>query len=540
MKNFIKKVRIYCKNLNKWPIIVALIALISLGVRIWFNAPTCFHIDQSRDAIVASKILAGDWQIFGPVVSGGGALFHGVLYYYVLAPLYFLGGGSPVFVNLSLAFLTVLGLFPTFLLARRILKKDSLAYIVVILTAFSACAVEFSGSFTNLVLGVPLLPLFFLYGLKCLEKFSWQNSLLWGIITGLLVQVGLSNLQWGLPVIVILGLILAQKGAKKAFWQSFLVYTASFLLIISSMILVEFLAWQRGLFALEGSMHWLTSEVSFGQKLAETVAFAAGQFNYFLWPGLNFAWLLIILLGLTIVVYYRQKLAKEHYLLLLFIFPPIIAKLFTNWGSYTFAGYEAIFYTLIVFVLDSCLEFLGVKLEGKVNKKLFLAISSGFLLIIFLIFNFTYLGKNYGAQENFHCIMQTNWQQKLAAIDYTYKQADGEDFTVDIVAEPYGINSTYGYLYQWYGQANYGYTPSFSGLPQAGLISEGTLVEKNWDQVKHFVITEPGTYNFWFTPRGGDRELSPEAWELFYSRQPDEESLREVKNFEQTRVEVYF
>lgn len=82
-----------------------------------------FGYDQARDAIHAMQIAHGDIKILGPSASTPG-LYHGVLYYYVLAPAYLLGNGSPIVAAYWIAFLNSLVVFVVFLLAKYFTKKD--------------------------------------------------------------------------------------------------------------------------------------------------------------------------------------------------------------------------------------------------------------------------------------------------------------------------------------------------------------------------------------------------------------------------------
>ena len=87
-------------------ILLSIIFVFAFVLRVWFlkdNALT-FGYDQARDFLVVQQILSGDIKIQGPPSSTPG-LFHGVFYYYLLAPSSFIGNGSPVVIAYWLAFL---------------------------------------------------------------------------------------------------------------------------------------------------------------------------------------------------------------------------------------------------------------------------------------------------------------------------------------------------------------------------------------------------------------------------------------------------
>ena len=78
------------------------------------NNALTFGYDQARDALIAKQIISGDIKIQGPPSSAPG-LYHGVFYYYLLAPAYLIGHGSPIVVAYYLAFLNSLTVFIVFL-----------------------------------------------------------------------------------------------------------------------------------------------------------------------------------------------------------------------------------------------------------------------------------------------------------------------------------------------------------------------------------------------------------------------------------------
>ena len=70
-------------------VILSFLFVIGFYLRVLYlpqNALT-FGYDQARDAFVARQIISGDLKILGPPASTPG-LYHGVFYYYFLAPAY--------------------------------------------------------------------------------------------------------------------------------------------------------------------------------------------------------------------------------------------------------------------------------------------------------------------------------------------------------------------------------------------------------------------------------------------------------------------
>ena len=99
------------------------IFLLALVVRfLYFPLDIYFGYDQARDAFAASEILKGDLKIIGPTTSFEG-LNHGVLYYYLFSPFYFIGGGDPTYVAAFLRILNASSIILIFLLAKSLFNK---------------------------------------------------------------------------------------------------------------------------------------------------------------------------------------------------------------------------------------------------------------------------------------------------------------------------------------------------------------------------------------------------------------------------------
>jgi len=514
------------KKYNYSAIFWVLIFVLALSLRYWYSSTElCFYTDQSRDAIVVKQIIQGEWKLFGPVVNGRGAVFHGVLYYYLIAPLYALGGGNPLFVSIALSLISTIALIPTYFLAKEILKSKTLAFIVIALISVSFTSIETSASFWNLQLSIIFLPIYCLFLLKMYKEMNVKHSLLAGLMLGLLIQSGFSNIQWLLPYAVVIVLLFFKQKAKGKYIKNLLISLLGLGITTSSMILVEILAWKRGLFALEDSLHWLTGAGFSLQNLQATLIWCFNSINNFLIPQFPFITLAIILIAILVIFLSRKD--RSWLWLGLLLLTPIAGQLASNGAaSYILTGYESIFYIFIVLIFAKVIKFLEKNTSFK-NQTVLLCL----IFTIFMISNIAMLQKDKISNNTLTCMLESTSLEELQAIDYTYQQANGEAFSIDVVAEPYGINTKYGYLYSWYGKNKYGYTPMFSGGSQDGYIGEGLLEEVDRHSQIHFIIYEPGTYNYWFRIRTADEPATRESLELFYYRQPPIEYLQENKEF---------
>ncbi len=160
------------KNLNQtlakysnW--FLGLFFIIALVLR-WLYLPQnaiSFAYDQARDAFTVQEMLHGHLKILGPPVSGVPGLFHGVLYYYVIAPAYFLGRGNPVVVAYFLSFVSSLVIFAVYFLTKLITKEKIPALVASAVFAFSFEASQYANLMTNASMGVWFIPVFLYWAL---------------------------------------------------------------------------------------------------------------------------------------------------------------------------------------------------------------------------------------------------------------------------------------------------------------------------------------------------------------------------------------
>jgi len=91
---------------------------------------------------------------------------------------------------------------------------------------------------------------------------------------------------------------------------------------------------------------------------------------------------------------------------------------------------------------------------------------------------------------------------EIKLIDWIYKESRKEEFAINTITNPLFINTTWAYLFNWYGRTTYGYMPAWFGYPQVDVFGATiTLGEVNIDvkynEVKDlknklfFLIIEP-------------------------------------------------
>jgi len=203
--------------------IVILLIFFSFFLRILFiyQGSVSFHYDMARDAFAAQQIWKeGHLKILGPPTSTPG-LFHGVLYYYLIAPFYLLGQGDPRVVAIFLSFLNSLTVIPVMFLVKDLLKSKKWAILGGFLFAVSFESTQYGPWISNPGPALLTVALFFL----CLR--SWQKGNILGLYLAVLSAALSAQFQFFLiylfPLIPLFGIIFRLKVSSKSIGVSFLI-----------------------------------------------------------------------------------------------------------------------------------------------------------------------------------------------------------------------------------------------------------------------------------------------------------------------------
>src|SRR3990172_9177678 len=159
-----------------------LIFLLALSLRWLFlpKAAITFGYDQARDAYIAGEIINGDFKILGPSVSGVPGLYHGVLYYYVIAPFYLIGQGNPLFAAYGLSLINSLGVFIIFYFTYLITRKIAPSLLTALIYAVSYEVIQYSTWLSNPSIALIFVPLFYVGLYKWLKDNSSIGAYLCG------------------------------------------------------------------------------------------------------------------------------------------------------------------------------------------------------------------------------------------------------------------------------------------------------------------------------------------------------------------------
>jgi len=484
MKNLSLKLTNYYK-----PILV-LIFLIALTLRWWYlpQKAISFAYDQARDAFLVSDMLHGHLKVLGPPVSGVPGLFHGVLYYYVIAPAYLLGHGDPVVVAYFLSFVSSLGVFAVYYLAHLLTKEKIPGLIAAIIFAFSFEATQYANLLTNASMGVWFVPIIYIGLYLWINKVNKWGPVLTGLAFGLSVQ---SEIALAYHVVPILVWLIAYK--TKITRKDIIVSTVFFIAAISSMIVSEV---KFGFTGVSGVLYLLTSKDGIVQikQLSDfliTVLNQSGKtFAYTIFPqNLVFGGLLgfiIVLVALKRKEFWAKFLASS-------IFAYCLALPFGGWNMRH----------ILLGAAPEIAVLMGIFLWKYVGNKILVI----FALMIILAANLTkILSENKNGQTLF-LFQDMTLSTQIQIVDYTYQTAGEKPFSISTLTSPLFVNTVWSYLYNRYGVSKYGYLPYWIGRDQVGQLGNNLqFPPSNVD--KHFFIIEPtyGIPDLWVTYAKGDQE----------------------------------
>lgn len=450
---------------------ISLLVILAFFLRVLFvpQGSVSFHYDMARDAFVAEQIWKNyDLKILGPPTSTAG-LYHGVLYYYLIAPFYALGRGNPQVVSIFLSFLNSLTVVPIILLAREIFKHIKWAFFAGFLYVIAFEATQYGPWLSNPAPAMLTVAMFF-YSL-----WLWYRE----------------N-KWGFPLAVFWVAVSSQ-------FQFFLIYLLGVLLIF------------KFLFKLRITLKQLLISLFLG-----TVGFGT-----FLVATIKFNTIIQLTKGLVSLPATSQFDFRIEFTEVFFNYVNMLADLFINnfLPSNLFLGgilgFVALYFArsnhfVLFCLLSNILIFIfGGHTSNYANVGLVVPAILAVIIFLQKIYRWNrpvaILMMGLIIASNLSTIMKISPRGQLALvipkdmvlsrqlrlIDKTYELAGRQPFSINTLTVPLWTNTTWAYLYQWYGKSKYGYVPSFYGRDQIGLLGADVFQRTEKPLEKSFFIIEP-------------------------------------------------
>src|SRR3990172_9594305 len=200
--------------------------------------------------------------------------------------------------------------------------------------------------------------------------------------------------------------------------------------------------------------------------------------------GLDYGYVFLVLFLLVLILFYFFSV-EENKKKVAFLFTWFLGGIL----PYFFTGTRGYYYSAGASVsLLILLSLLTVKLSKK-----YLVISISILLFVILN-NFVLIRNQNPRGPNLEIVIQPGMllPQEEKAIDFIYQSTQEKPLIVKALTVPLKINTTWGYLFEWYGEKNYGYLPVWSEKPAEGFGGSLPYVTKRSELPDtQFIIIEP-------------------------------------------------
>jgi len=384
----------------------------------------------------------GKFFLIGPV-TGIEGIFLGPFYYYLLAPFYWLGRGSPVMTAAGLSWLTAAAVFLIYLLGKEIYGRE-VGLLAAFLYGFSYDLVVFSRWLAN-PNPLPFFTLMVLFFLYFFIKGKDKALIAAAFFIGLCLQIEAASAIWFLPAT--LAILIWQRRIFKKPKILFLAFLAFFVTLLPQIVFdfrhqgVLRAAFQR----------FLVGERSFSLSLAQTMRLRLLTYYDVFFGKLSFGqkWVKIGLLALFSAAFLKFKktiFSQGGKLLFIWLLTPLLGFLFYR-GNH---GYVWDYYFTGVIPAFIILFAAGIYFLAK--KNWLFKVALGVFLILFTTSNMRLI-RNYLKTG-----IGITLRAQLWAINWIYQDVKAEEFNIDAYVPPQ-IFYAYSYLFRWYGQTKYGREP---------------------------------------------------------------------------------
>lgn len=473
--------RVFEKKLG---LLLVVIFIFAIFLRfLYFPQNIYFGFDQARDLYAAAEIIKGNPKLVGPPTTFAG-LNHGVLYYYLYAPFYLIGDGDPAYIAAMLRVLNAAGVFLIFLLSTILFNKY-VGLISAFLFAISFEQTQFALYFNHPSFAVISILIMFL-GLAILI-FGKKN---YGLIIALL-GLGLSiQFEFLLTYLIVpfIAILFFFRKSLPSFNTKWLLFGLGiFVLSVSTFILAE-IKFSFKLLPAVMQLLFGTQEKSI-PNIIQMYLFEMGQIIKFNLTGdTEFKIIIGVVLIILLLTLLRSSVKKQTIFLSIWFFSVVIIYIISGEGD---ISAEVIQYHPNVGISLSLIIFTSYLLYNLGRKSYLVAL----VIISFISFsNFSLIEKNnpYGSipEINAQSFMILSDEKKV--LDYIYTESKSDQLAVKSITMPFYVNTTWSYLFEWYGKKKYGYLPVWNGKNALGF--PGNLkVEDAQDKApsKRFLIIEP-------------------------------------------------
>ena len=461
-------------------ILIIGIVIIGLILRLAFFKSSTFIYDQARDAFAAINIWQGHpIKILGPPTDIVG-LNHGPLYWYLISPALVLSGGSILYAKVLLILINLVGIFFIYDLSKDLFKNRTIALLSSLFYAISYEAVSYGRWISNPAPALVTTAISFWSLYKLIQGKKWAIVILF-VSWGFSMQFELF-MVYQIFVFAVIWLAIIGPKLPKISKKIFFLTAIGFLATISTYIASELKFRFQGTKALFG---FLKTQTSFGGNFTSMfnsyIERLVNTFFLNVW-GINLFFAGIIAITLLFLCFQKIKnnIQKREFLFLtIWILSPVILNFFS--------GPNAIFVSLGALIPTIIITSYFIY---SLSKKWKILMYPALTLIILANLNLI-LTKNSQGDVLFAVQKQMILSDELKVVDWTYSEANGKPFRLNTITQPVFINSTWAYLFNWYGRSKYGYMPIWWGETQVNVPGADVKFAQNVPTNLFFIIIEP-------------------------------------------------
>ncbi len=453
---------------------VFVIFIIAVIVRFYYYPKDVyFAYDQARDSYFAVEILKGDIRLIGPPSAASDKLFPGPLSLYLYSFVYAAFGPNPEVLSAFFRIYNALGIFLVFLIGRK-LFNTKLGLLASFLYAISYEQFQYTLLMSHQPLAVLPILLTFL-GLTILIFEKRDKGLILTLL-GLGLAIQFHYVYVLLIPIVIVILIVNKKEIPKIKKEDILKAFGIFLITIFTYIISEFRFGFRTISALTaGAGNWSIQP--------HAAYYALNRFLHDLILS-NFKYSYVVLLITLFSFLYClsvSKLRSKGLFLLFWLIGGLLPYLFSGTSGYYYSAAASVSLILLFSLLI-------LNVPGKHLMPTMV------IYLLILINNFWSIKISYEKGLNRDLVIQPGMfvEFEKKALDYIYQSSNRGPFAVRALTIPLNVNTTWSYLFEWYGQKKYGYVPIWAEKPAEGFPgSLPYLTDRSTLPETQFVIIEP-------------------------------------------------
>lgn len=456
----------------RWLLIIFVLAV---GLRLlYFPENVYFASDQARDAYYSYEIMRGDLRVVGPGATFGKYLHHGVLYYYIMGPVYYLFQGNPYIPALIINLLSAVGVFVVFLIGKNLFNSKT-ALIAAFLYAVSFEQSQYALFFSHPGMALIFVLLYYLGLTSLIFKGNSKGMILSAFCAGVATQfhVSLVVLVFLLPIFV---MVFRFRIARLTIRDIFLALGA-LAVSLSSFWAEEIKFGHLRLFLKSlGEAEGSGMRLNMGNLVMATDRYLTDNLLGLSHEPIWGAVLIAVIFGYLV----KKKRARGVFLLMWFAAGSVIYGLGSSTTYYYGIGGS-------VSLLIGAAVAVGLVWE----RRRAVALAALVVIIPSNMWKIVTLNKG-GPSGAIMAPAGLLLSDELGAIDYIYAQAAEDEFSVHALTIPYNVKTTWDYLFNWYGMKKYGFVPVWGGEDALG--SEGTLRVINARSTlptKQFLIVEP-------------------------------------------------